>query len=272
MLARAGADAATILDLTEDEMREVKQLSQLFRLEELTECARVFAQNDLVQKSQGTPQLGLELASLECIEVHRRAQSGQLAPPVQSRPVVSQPAAQVEAPGRLEARQQPSQAQKSRVLENGEEKVGTAVSHIEEKVESQAIPAQSDGERPALTVQQVRDAWENVVKRTRQRSPSGTMAAMLRLYKILDVEGTSEQPVVVIQSEKQAHYKFVKEEDRYKVLEWALSIEFGIPCFVRLVSPGQLLPAAPRIDSAIYATSTAPAIAPQQSAYRELPG
>jgi len=122
-----------------------------------------------------------------------------------------------------------------------------------------------------LTVQQVRNAWENVVKRTRQRSPSGTMAAMLRLYKILDVEGTSEQPVVVIQSEKQAHYKFVKEEDRYKVLEWALSIEFGIPCFVRLVPPGQPLPSVPIPDAATYSTSTAPAIAPQQSAYRERP-
>src|SRR5260370_857957 len=78
MLTKAGADAAAILDLTEDEMREVKQLSQLFGLEELTECARVFAQNDLVQKNQGTPQLGLELASLECIELHRRAHSNQL--------------------------------------------------------------------------------------------------------------------------------------------------------------------------------------------------
>src|SRR5260370_36939179 len=77
MLTKAGADAAAILDLTEDEMREVKQLSQLFELEELTECARVFAQNDLVQKNQGTPQLDLELASLECIELHRRAHSNQ---------------------------------------------------------------------------------------------------------------------------------------------------------------------------------------------------
>src|SRR6266576_137317 len=34
MLARAGANVATILDLTEDETREVKQLSQLFTLEE----------------------------------------------------------------------------------------------------------------------------------------------------------------------------------------------------------------------------------------------
>src|SRR5260221_7859526 len=35
----------------------------------------------------------------------------------------------------------------------------------------------------ALTVQQVNDAWEKVVKRTRQKTPSGTIAAMLRLYK-----------------------------------------------------------------------------------------
>jgi len=40
----------------------------------LTECARIFAQNDLLQKSQGTPQLGLELAMLACVEIHRHAQ------------------------------------------------------------------------------------------------------------------------------------------------------------------------------------------------------
>src|SRR5437667_3784223 len=77
MLSRAGADATSILDLTEDEARDVKQLTQLFALEELTECARIFSQNDLIQKNQGTPQLALELASLECIEVHRRKQSEQ---------------------------------------------------------------------------------------------------------------------------------------------------------------------------------------------------
>src|SRR6266536_3991919 len=94
MLSKAGADAAAILDLTEDETHEVKQLSPHFELEELTECARIFAQNDLVQKNQGTPQLGLELASLACLELHRSAQGGQAvtatpsvsAPPVQTRP------------------------------------------------------------------------------------------------------------------------------------------------------------------------------------------
>ena len=77
MLTRAGASIAEILDLTEDEMSEIVQMAQLFPLEKLTEFARIFAQNDLVQKSHGTPQLGLELALLACIELHRHVQPDQ---------------------------------------------------------------------------------------------------------------------------------------------------------------------------------------------------
>jgi DNA polymerase-3 subunit gamma/tau len=88
MLTRAGASIGEILDLTEDEMSEIVQMAQLFSLEELTEYARIFAQNDLVQKSQSTPQLGLELALLACIELHRRMQSGQSIPSTASTPVI----------------------------------------------------------------------------------------------------------------------------------------------------------------------------------------
>src|SRR5436305_5024769 len=76
MLAKAGADIAIILDLTEDETSEILQMTRLFELEELTEFARIFAQNDLLQKNSGTPQLGLELAFLQSIELHRRPQAG----------------------------------------------------------------------------------------------------------------------------------------------------------------------------------------------------
>src|SRR5438046_152721 len=82
MLAKAGADIATILDRTEDEVREVRQAAQFFELEELTETARIFAQNELMQKGQGTPQLGLELAFLQSIELHRRFHNGQLTSPM----------------------------------------------------------------------------------------------------------------------------------------------------------------------------------------------
>jgi DNA polymerase-3 subunit gamma/tau len=264
MLARAGADATSILDLTEDEANDVKQLTQLFTLEELTDCARIFAQNDLIQKNQGTPQLAVELASLECIEVHRRMQSDKHVAAVQTRLSISQSAIQAEDPDRFGGRlpEPTPQAQKRR------ESYGANVPETGEKEAVRTSQAQDNSARPSLTVQQVRNAWEKVIKRTRQKS-SGTLAAMLRLYTILDVEGTAERPVVVIQSEKQAHYKYVKEEERYKILEWALTIEFGLECRVRLIPPGQPVPAPEVSDPVSYSTSAAPAIAPQQSAFLE---
>jgi DNA polymerase-3 subunit gamma/tau len=77
MLAKAGANIGEILDHTNDEIREIISMSQSFALEELTEYAKIFAQNELVQRNQGTPQLGLELALLSCIELHRRGKGDQ---------------------------------------------------------------------------------------------------------------------------------------------------------------------------------------------------
>ena len=268
MLARAGADVAAILDLTEDETREVKQLSQLFGLEELTACARIFAQNDLLQKNQGTPQLGLELASLECIEVHRRTQSGQLVPSIQLRPAISQPVAQAGGSDHLETRlPRLPQAQKSTVSKNIVESVDAAVSPVEEKKEVQPSHSQSDGSKLALNVQRVSDTWESVIKRTRQKT-SPAMLSMLRSCKIIGIESRTEQTVVVVQFDKEGHYNYLKANDRYKFLEWALTTEFQIPCLVRLVPPGQLLSTVPIPDSVTYSTSAAPTIASQQSAHR----
>jgi DNA polymerase III subunit gamma/tau len=283
MLTRAGADTAAILDLTEDEMREIKQLSQLFELEELTECARIFAQNDLTQKNQGTPQLGLELASLECIEVHRRAQSGQphagvaaaSTPVVQHRPVAPQSSAPVETPARLP---HPSHTQKSSPAREREEGFGLSSGSnlstpVEEKKETQSVPSSANGGKPSLTVQQVSDAWENVRKRTKQKSKSGSgmMAAYLNHFDVVGIEGTAAQPVVVIRAAKQVHYAFVKENDRYKDLEWALTTEFGVQCQVRILAPGQSLPATLVSDPVPSSANTLQTVAPQQSAYLEPP-
>jgi DNA polymerase-3 subunit gamma/tau len=266
MLAKAGADVATILDLTEDEAREVKQLSQHFGLEELTECARIFAQNDLVQKNQGTPQLGLELASLACIEVHRLAQSGQPTSPVQQRPIVSQPTTQAETPGRLETRlpQPPAHVQ------SRQGSSGSTVSPVEEKENIAELQIQSDGSKPVLTVQQVSDAWESVIKRTRQKT-SPAMLAMLRPCKILGIESRAGQTVVAVQFDKEGHYNYLKANERYKFLEWALTTEFQRPCFVRLIPPGPFHAPVPLPDSVSYSTSAAAASASQQSAYLEPP-
>jgi DNA polymerase-3 subunit gamma/tau len=266
MLARAGADATSILDLTEDEARDVKQLTQLFTLEELTECARIFAQNALIQKSLGTPQLALELASLECIEVHRRTQSGSHVVMAQPQSIHSQTTVQSEKSDLLKT-QLPEPSPQIHIRQ---ESSSAIISQSGEKEAIHLSQSHDNGNRPSLTVQQVKSAWENVTKRTRQKS-SGTLAAMLRLFTILDVEGTAERPVVVIQSEKQAHYKYVKEEERYKILEWALTIEFGLECRVRLIPPGQSVPPHQAPDPMSYSTSTASASAPQQSAFLERP-
>ena len=278
MLTRAGADAAAILDLTEDEMRDIKQLSQRFALEELTECARVFAQNELMQKNQGTPQLGLELAALECIDVHRRAQAGQLSTGVAltqtqaARPVILPPLTQADIPTRAAQPIQVPRNTTSRQTEMNNAPVEKG-RHKQEEIQPSPVPQEAavaqSGAQPLLTVQQIINAWENVRKRTRQKSKSGMLAAYLGYYKVAGVEGSAEQPVVVIQAEKLAHFKYVRDENRYKDLEWALEMEFSLPCQVRLVPPDQSPSVAPTRDAAVYSISAA--LTPQPSAYREPP-
>ncbi|GER83054.1 hypothetical protein KTAU_16910 [Thermogemmatispora aurantia] len=78
MLARAGASLPEILDRSDEEIRQIQELAGHFSLEELTGFARICAQNELLQKGVGTPQLALELAFLECLELRRRTQSGEI--------------------------------------------------------------------------------------------------------------------------------------------------------------------------------------------------
>jgi DNA polymerase III subunit gamma/tau len=267
MLARAGADATSILDLTEDETHDVKQLAPLFTLEELTDCARIFAQNDLVQKNQGTPQLAVELASLECIEVHRRVQSSKHVAEVQARPSILQSAIQAEDPDRFGGRLPEPDPQAQRRQEND----GAIVPQTGEKEAVRTPQVQDNGARPSLTVQQVRNAWENVQKRVRQRSNGARLSAHLSYFKIVAIEGTAEQPVIAIQAKTYVHHDYLKENDRFKDVEWALTIEFGLECHVRLIPPGQPVPPPEVPDPVSYSTSAAPAIAPQQSAFLERP-
>ncbi len=307
MLAKAGADIATILDLTEDETREIMQTARHFRLEQLTECARIFAQNDLMQKNQGVPQLGLELAFLECVELHRRSQAGQApavaaAPAVQPRSPVPQPRTPVsrpvppaQAPGDQAGR--PSPPPKKPVEEIPEAlpdwddlpplredydipeplPVHKATPVAEDVVPAgnagaaaaMSSAAPDDGDRPSLTLQQVKDAWGKVIKRVKQKTPP--TAAMLKYFEVVSVEGIADQTVIVIQAQKQGYFNYVNENDRPKDIEWALTVEFGQNCRVRLVLPGQPLSAAPTPPfwgTSSYSTGAASA---QQVAYVERP-
>ncbi len=282
MLTKAGADTAAILDLTQEEIDEVKQLALRFTLEELTGSARIFAQNDLVIKNQGTPQLGLEIAALESIELHRSARSGPSAsqgqsarsassspspmpPPLTPADYPTRTAQTTHAPHNVPAREAETRHITPEKAPRSPEEIRSA----SERQEAAPAPAASHNGNLSLTAQQVTTVWENVRRRTKQKSKSGMLSAYLAYYKVVGIEGSPDNPVVVIQAEKQTHYQYVKDENRYKDLEWALEMEFGLPCQVRLVPPDQSPSLTPGSDAANY--STGPAMAPQPSAYREPP-
>jgi hypothetical protein len=285
MLCKAGANIAEILDTTEDEVREIAEVAKMFALEELIECARIFAQNDLMQKNQGTPQLGLELALLSCVGLHSRAQSGQpltsspAAMPAQSIPaaapraVSSQP--QREAPARVSPPQEtpapppPVQAVPAANKppdEQGPQRQSFVASHangstdhaprLEETaslIQSQPVtpqPVASDvqpaGDPPSLTVAEVKEKWEFVKRRVKTKKDGAIVAALLNDLPVVQVEGTATQPVLVMRASAEFHYKAIhKSEERQRLIEWALKIELGQECRIRLLSPGQSVPLPP---------------------------
>ncbi len=341
MLAKAGANIAEILDSTEDEIHDIVQTAQLFKLEELTECARIFAQNDLMQKNQGTPQLGLELALLTSIGHHRHAQSSQVgqstaptithaAPPIhpahapRPAPVQEQPhltvvpRSQTAQSGDTTVSQTTIEKQSFLPIASegtseslpdwdevplyGDDEVDeepetsptppislvSAVSPVQEKAEEliSAMPIsasslQEPGNEPSLAVAQIKEKWENVKKRVKTRRDNvkegSIVAPLLNDFSVVVVDSTAERAVVTIQATHEWHYKAMGEKERYKLVEWALKMELGRECRVRLLAPNQTVPLpSPSASSLLNSTSNHSAdivmpIAPQQSAHREQP-
>lgn len=286
LLAKAGADVATIMDLTEDEVNEVRRLIPVFTLEELTECARVFAQNDLMQKGQGTPQLGLELASLECIELHRQARSGQPlrqsassapAPAPASVPSAAPPPASYPAP--RPAATAPAETEPPRMPTNIPSTPPLARPVYEEPPASQLVrpapaPVPVDDEisqtgapasaAPELTLQQVRSAWGRVKSRTQQKS--SLLATYISMCDVMGVESDGKHAIIVIRAAKPSHLKFIKEENRPKEVEWAMGLEFSQPCKLRVLSPEQPYGGTQSPGTTSYSLG---AVASPPSAYRE---
>ena len=192
MLAKAGADVATILDYGEDWVREIVQMTQFFTLEEVTACARIFAQNDLAYKSQGTPQLALELALLAAIELHRHAQPSLDTTPVAlqaaAQPTQLRPAPAVEAPRPTRtAAPAPSQAPvpiKAKTAQQGQ--VSQTVKDSGEQlpdwdevvyVENAEAAEASDTEASASTQSKIVDSFITAVPQTATQ-PAGNAASL----------------------------------------------------------------------------------------------
>jgi DNA polymerase III subunit gamma/tau len=264
MLAKAGADVSIILDVTEDETKEIKELTPLFTLEELTEMARIFAQNDMAQKSQGTPQLGLELALLQAIDLHHRAQSGQPLATAASAPVPLPPApARSAAPS--QAAQHPTPVRKQPEYPEDDSWPGdeddplagqNACAPVKREPAARPTPAPvaeqsaassaptTSPSQPTLTLAQVDDRWEKVKKRVRGRNAAGSRtAAYLNDYTVVGVEPGENATVVTIQAAHQVHYDYLHKSEYGADVEWALNLEFRQPCTLRLLPPGQSVPA-----------------------------
>lgn len=105
---------------------------------------------------------------------------------------------------------------------------------------------QSIDDLPTISVAQVREKWEYVKRRVKTKKDGAKIAALLNGYTVVLVEGTAARPVVVIQASADFHYKIVqKNEEHQKLIEWALKIELGQECRLRLLAPGQPVPLTP---------------------------
>ncbi len=331
MLNKAGANIAEILDSTEDEIRDITQTAQLFSLEELTDHARIFAQNELMQKNQGTPQLGLELALLTCIEHHRVAQTTQTQVPAVAQtppPVHVQPPVQTQEPPRTIAPMPPIRLEP--VAQEEEEVPSPSPTVVErlmpstvptdaidelpdwddvssyddseeeeiaappvrptlslvptqekeaELVSEETVVFENENNLPTLTVAEIKEKWELIKRRIKTKKDGSMIAAILNDYTIVGVEGTRDLPIVVLKASAKFHYDTLQKDDRRKAIEWALKIELGQECQIRLLPPGQmpgssglpapLPPSSPSGDTGGRAANSGILTPPQQSAYRE---
>jgi DNA polymerase III subunit gamma/tau len=314
MLTKAGASIGEILDLTDDEMNEIMQAAQWFSLEELTECARIFAQNELVQKSQGTPQLGLELALLACIELHSKMQSHQSIAPTPPPPPPPPPATHPKLaptqdhihPSGMNGTNGTSAAYQARIPQQNhamppsDADTDTAIFNgatkesMPSKDQAQAMPHQgqttpppnpdidadadavllsdaakesmpsrdqaaaqqnhtmppSDSDAsadtvsnaPKLTIAEVKERWEYIKRRVRSRKDGIKTEAFLKGYAVVGVDNTQDVAAVVVQANAAFFYNALQQNASHReTIEWAMRIELGRECKLRLLPPGQSL-------------------------------
>ena len=341
MLAKAGANIVEILDYTEDETREIRQLVSRFSLEELTESARIFAQNELMQKGQGTPQLGLELAMLSCIELHRRSgaqpvkssTSGSVALPQAQALVISSPPQvdpehhdengqariRPDVPPAVMAAKPEQERSTPKVIEPLPEPIETKpvepseepddvelpdwdglsiqddeepeedislqeltppgfaveTQEIEEEVQATQVVVDVEDDEviaitPTLTVVEVKDKWEYVIRRvkTKKGGAGAKVSAFLKGFTIEEIAETGDLPLVVIKAISDFHYNALQRDEYSEMILWAMKIELGVECKLRMLSPS----ASTRSNGSSKITaSNMLAVSPPPSARMERP-
>jgi DNA polymerase-3 subunit gamma/tau len=261
MLARAGADIATIMDRTAEEAQAAVSLAARFTLEELAACARVFARNEQPARGLPVPQLALELAFLECVSIcsqdSSQGGSHDSAPPAQRpRPVAPASAGRptnsatnpVNAPAAAErptppvAAHQPAPARDTPTAEVDEvvaEPAGMATYTSPELPESQPPQAPQESQEPALqdaalldVLRDIQRRWTMIKKVCKQKS--SMVSGLLSDAQPVRIDA-GDPPSLVVAVKWPFHLEKLREPSKRVAVEWALEQVLERPMRVRLV-------------------------------------
>ncbi len=149
-----------------------------------------------------------------------------------------------------------------------------------ESTARETVAHEDENDGPILTVAEIKEKWELIKRRVKTRKDGSMIAAVLNDYTIVSVEGTRDLPIIVLKASAKFHYDTLQKEERRKAIEWALKMELGQECQIRLLPPGgtgspglpvPLPPPPPTRDSGGRAANSGILTPPQQSAYRERP-
>ena len=88
-----------------------------------------------------------------------------------------------------------------------------------------------------LTDDTVRQKWERIKKRLKTRKDGHKIAALLGFYAITDVDINLGLPVVTLQACSDIYYKALRNPDHHVTIEWAMEVELGLKCRLRLLPP-----------------------------------
>jgi DNA polymerase-3 subunit gamma/tau len=276
MLARAGADVATIMDRTAEEAQAAQALAERFTLEELAACARVFARNEQPARGLPVPQLALELAFLECVSIRAHGGSYDHVAPVQR----SQVTRTEDSPARPVAHQSPRSAQSTQSTAPASppapaheapatnEAAEAEVADTPEDTPEAAAPmpdispvsspviaettAATSGAGPQQPVQQdlalldvlrdIQRRWTMIKKVCKQKS--SMVSGLLSDAQPVQLDA-GDPPALVVAVKWPFHLEKLREPSKREAVEWALQQVLERPIRVRLVlaseggGPGQ---------------------------------
>lgn len=261
MLARAGADVATIMDRTAEEAQATVDLAGRFSLEELAACARVFARNEQPARGLPVPQLALELAFLECVGVcaHGGLANDYAPAERQSRPTTPvrtshspQPASQREPPSMVAAHQPAPMADLSprddidiedmMAMPADDAPHETGMPEAEEVAPSSMptpMPAPPEPplgpEQDAALVNMLRDIqrrWTMIKKVCKQKS--SMVSGLLSDAQPVRLDAGSPLSLTVA-VKWPFHLEKLREPSKREAVEWALEQVLEQPVRVRLV-------------------------------------